>query len=89
MTPEDIAIWLKEHDCMSLLAFVEPEASDGPCEGKLNLRLLADEDREFLRKYLGGQVLADGTPLDSFPGGESGNFESGGHPSAELSSAAD
>jgi hypothetical protein len=70
LTKEDIRFWLQEQDRMAIQAFVEPKASANPDFNSIDPRWLPDEDRVFIRQYLGGQVSADGTHLDTFSGGE-------------------
>ena len=70
LTKEDIRFWLQEEDQMAIQAFVEPKASANPDFNSIDPRWLPDEDRVFIRQYLGGQVSADGTHLATFSGGE-------------------
>jgi len=89
LSKDVITLWLKEQDAMAIQAFVQPKASANPDFNSIDPRWLPDEDREFIRMYLGGQVDANGVGLGTFSGSESGNAADGGPAGAEVRQVAD
>jgi hypothetical protein len=49
--------------------FVEPRASLNPGPGEFDPRWLSDEDKDFLTRFIGGEVSADGADLGTFRDG--------------------
>jgi hypothetical protein len=89
LTKEDIRFWLEEQDRMAIQAFVEPKASANPDFNSIDPRWLPDDDRAFIRQYLGGQVSADGTRLETFSGGEQRDAADSGSAGEKVREVAD
>jgi hypothetical protein len=89
LTKEDMQFWFREQDRMAVQAFVEPKASANPDFNSIDPRWLPDEDRVFIRQYLGGQVSASGTRLETFSGSERSVVADGGGAGEAVREVAD
>ena len=88
-TPEEQLFLFRQDTELFKEAFVKPGLSLTPGPDEINPNWLLEKDVDFLRRYLGGQVLADGTELATFPGSESRDSGDGGDPGGEVRAAAD
>lgn len=89
LSKSEALFYLQEQDRMIVDSFVEPKPSLTPDCTQFDPRWLPEEDREFIKAYLGGQVLADGSPLDSFSGGKPRDTEGGGDSGQDVRAATD
>jgi len=78
LTGEEALFLVREDVEMLKHAFVAPGLSLTPGPDEISPHWIGAQDTEFLKKYLGGEVLADGTDLDTFRRTQSGSPADGG-----------
>jgi len=84
LSREERILFVREDAAMLNEAFVSPKFSLQPGDDQFDVRWLPNEDSEFILRYLRGQVLADGTDLETFPGSESKPTEGSGPTGPDL-----
>ena len=77
-TAEERLFVIREDQRMLELAFVEPKLALHPGPDQFDPNWLPQEDALYILRYLRGEVLADGTDLESFRRGQSGLPADGG-----------
>jgi len=71
-TPEERLLMIREDKAMIEQAFVEPKLALNPGPDEFDPNWLPAEDSAFILRYLVGEVLSDGTDLESFRRGQPG-----------------
>lgn len=66
LTDEDRRALFERRARVHLSCFIQPKFSLDPADGEANLAWLPEEDRNFLARYLGGEIDADGADLGTF-----------------------
>jgi hypothetical protein len=89
LTDREIAFLNREADEMIAQGFVNPKPSLTPDFNQFDPRWLPDEDRNFLKAYFRGQVVANGDRLDTFRPGERESVETGGGAGQDVRPPAD
>ena len=84
LTPEEVEIILADRREKITRAFVKPQVSLKPDCNQFHWDFFPDEDKEFILKYLRGQVDASGVDLEAFRKGQPGVVGGGGAVSQPL-----
>jgi hypothetical protein len=87
LTPEESLLLLRENGLMIQESFVKPQLSPHPGPTEISPEWIVPEDREFVQRYLRGQVTAENVDLDRFPRGEQKPSEGSSEPGADVQGA--
>jgi hypothetical protein len=86
LTREEMAVILADRPKMLVEAFVQPQVSLAAGPERFHPEILHDDDRDFILKYLRGQIDAKGVDLEAFREGQSSPTGSGSADGGKVSS---
>jgi len=89
LTTEERLFMIREDVQLIQQAFVQPRMELHPGPDAIDPNWLTAQDSQFIMKFLGGEVLADGTDLEAFRRGQSGLAADGGDPGGGVRPEAD